>query len=79
VLKSFTIGVSFARTPLSELSAKVAGIEALGWAETGRGDPWVTLFRKDVPKSESDPAAEVRQAMGDYWVDEDARAHLVSK
>lgn len=44
-----TVGVSFARTPLHEVSAKVEEIEALGWRERedGRGDPWAASFVKD--------------------------------
>ena len=47
--------VSFARTPLEEISAKVEEIKALGWRERedGRGDPWAASFAKDVPEDEA--------------------------
>ena len=60
-------GVSFAKTPLAEISGKVAEIVALDWEETGRGDPWAVSFGKDF----SDPSgwkAELRAVMGDYWL-----------
>lgn len=79
-LMGFTVGVSFARTPLEEISGKVAELAALGWREYGRGDPWAATFQKDVPEELADPSAEVRQVMGDYWLDADAmRALLASK
>jgi hypothetical protein len=44
------VGVSFAKTPLEEISAKVAQIKALGWEETGsRGDPWAEFSAKAQP------------------------------
>jgi hypothetical protein len=66
--------VSFARTPLEEISAKVEQIKALGWRERedGRGDPWAVSFYKDVPEGEGDPEPELREVMGDYWLDADA-------
>ena len=75
------VGVSFARTPLAEITEKVIEIEALGWTqvEDGRGDPWAAAFRKDVPEGDADPAAEIRLVMGDYWLDADAiRALLLA-
>jgi len=74
--------VSFARTPLEEISAKVEQIKALGWRERedGRGDPWAASFTKDVPEGEPDPEAELRAVMGEYWLDADAiKALLASK
>lgn len=75
-------GVSFARTPLEEISAKVEQIKALGWSERedGRGDPWAVTFYKDVPEDEPDAEAELRSVMGDYWLDGEAiKALLASK
>jgi hypothetical protein len=76
-LRSFTMVVSFARTPLSEVTERAAAIEALGWRETGRGDPWIVSLRKDVPEEEPDPAAEVRGVMGERWVGADEIAELL--
>jgi hypothetical protein len=72
-LMSLTVSVSFARTPLAEVSAKAAELEALGWRELedGRGDPWAASFQKDVPEEDNDPEAEVRAVMGYAWVDAD--------
>ena len=74
------VGVSFARTPLAEITAKAHELEALGWTqvEDGRGDPWAASFRKDVPEDEPDKSAEIRRVMGDYWVDADAIAALLA-
>ena len=64
--------VSFARTPLEELSAKVEQITAFGWHECeGRGNPWVAKFAKDFARKEDASEAELRTVMGDYWVDTD--------
>jgi hypothetical protein len=73
-LRSWTVGVSFVRTPLAQISAKVEQIESLGWREYGRGDPWVATFQKDLPEEVRDVEAELRGAMGDYWLDADAIA-----
>ena len=71
-------GVSFARTPLEEVSAKVEAIKALGWHEERRGDPWVGTFSKAMPEDETDPEAELRAAMGDHWLDADAIQTLLA-
>lgn len=77
---SLTAAVSFARMPLAEVSAKVAEIEALGWVEVGRGDPWAVSFRKEVPEEQADPEADLREVMGEYWMTADEiRALLASK
>lgn len=71
--------VSFARTPLEEISAKVEQIKALGWRESedGRGDPWASSFVKDVPRDQASNAdAELRAVMGDFWLDADAIKEL---
>jgi hypothetical protein len=78
-LMSVSVAVSFARTPLAEVSAKAAELEALGWheVEDGRGDPWAATFRKNVPEQDNDPAAEVRAVMADAWVDADEMRALL--
>lgn len=71
--------VSFARTPLEEISSKVEEIKALGWEERedSRGNPWAVAFVKDFPEEEIDEqVAEVRAVMGDYWLDKDAVREL---
>jgi hypothetical protein len=82
VLVPVTAVVSFARTPLDEIAAKVEVIKARGWQERedGRGDPWVASFVKHFPEGTGDVEAELRDVMGDYWLDADAiRALLASK
>jgi hypothetical protein len=64
------VGVSFARTPLAEISAKANAIQELGWREDKRGDPWVVGYRKAIPAGH-DPEAEIRSVMGDYWLTTD--------
>jgi hypothetical protein len=64
------VGVSFARTPVAEISAKADAIQELGWREDKRGDPWVVAYRKVLPEGE-DPEAEIRAVMGDYWLTAD--------
>ena len=74
--------VSFTHTPLNEISGKAAEIRALGWREgENRGDPWVVgLLEKEFPDEASATDAELRQVMGDYWLDDDAfKALLGSK
>jgi hypothetical protein len=39
-MRSVRIAVSLARVPLREISRKVEQLEALGWREDRRGDPW---------------------------------------
>jgi hypothetical protein len=64
------MAISLARVPLREISRKVEQLEALGWREDRRGDPWAASFVKDLPVGEDRAAeAEVRGAMGNYWVD----------
>jgi len=73
-------GVSFARTPLTEISAKDAEIRAAGWEPTGtRGDPWAATYRKQVPEDDPDPERELRLIMGDYWLDPEAIRDLMSR
>jgi hypothetical protein len=67
---SVRIAVSLARVPLREISRKVEQLEALGWREDRRGNPWAASFVKDFHEGEDSAAeTEVRQVMGDYWVD----------
>jgi hypothetical protein len=63
-------GVSFARTPVTEISAKANAIQELGWREDKRGDPWVVAYRKVISEGQ-DPEAEIRAVMGDYWLTAD--------
>jgi hypothetical protein len=64
------VSVSFARTPLAEISAKGDAIQELGWREDKRGDPWIVAYRKAIPEGQ-DPEAEIRSVMGDYWLTND--------
>jgi hypothetical protein len=64
------VGVSFARTPITEISAKANAIQELGWREDKRGDPWVVAYRKVISEGQ-DPEAEIRAVMGDYWLTAD--------
>jgi hypothetical protein len=59
--------VSFARVPLNEIGAKAREIEALGWEEESRGDPWAVVYRKVVAEGE-DSQAVLRGVMGAYWL-----------
>jgi hypothetical protein len=62
--------VSFEETPLLEISAKAAAIEALGWSEYARlPHRWIVKYEKVVAHADSPPADELRDVMGDYWVD----------
>ena len=51
---TMSVGVSFARMPLEEVSAKVEQIKALGWRERedSLGDPWAVSFVKDFPEED---------------------------
>jgi len=70
--KTWSASVSFAKTPLDEIGAKVAELKAAGWVDSGRrGDPWVAVFDKRQPRDDADPEAELRRIMGDYWVSAD--------
>jgi hypothetical protein len=66
---------------------KAAEIEARGWEEEDRGDPWVVQVRKSwgpgsalsalIPEGEGGTAeAELREIMGDYWLSADEIATL---
>jgi len=78
--RSVRIAVSLARVPLREISQKVEELEALGWREDRRGDPWAASFVKDFPEGEESAAeAEVRRVMGNYWVDATAARALLGK
>jgi hypothetical protein len=75
---SISAAVSFARTPLHEISGRAQKIAALGWREDSRGDPWVVSFVKDFPENQAgDAEAELRAVMGGYWVDVDAIRDLL--
>ncbi len=68
--REMLVRVSFARTPVAEISAKADAIRELGWREDKRGDPWVVAYRKVIPVGE-DPEAEIRAVMSDYWLTAD--------
>ena len=62
--------VSFEETPLLEISVKAAAIEALGWSEYDRlPHRWIVKYEKVVAHADSPPAEELKNVMGDYWVD----------
>ncbi len=62
--------VSFEETPLLEISVKAAAIDALGWIEYDRlPHRWIVKYEKVVAHADSPPADELRNVMGDYWVD----------
>jgi hypothetical protein len=71
-------GVSFAQTPLDQIGAKIEAIVSRGWHEEERGDPWVVSFSKSLPEGDRDPEAELREVMGEYWLDADAIRELLS-
>jgi hypothetical protein len=56
LMTTMNAAVSFAQTPLEEISRKVEEIKALGWSERehgARGDPWAASFVKDFPDHET--------------------------
>ncbi len=63
--------VSFEKTPLVEISAKAAAIEALGWREYDRlPHRWIVKYEKVVAQGGSHTGdGELEMLMGDYWVD----------
>jgi hypothetical protein len=61
--------VSFADTPLEEIEPRANQILTLDWTIRDRRDPWVVLVAKHFAESERQPEAELRDVMGDYWVD----------
>ena len=65
--------VSFAETPLAEISAKAAELASRGWVfdEQRKGDPWLVLLSKRFPAPPDDCETEIRAIMGNYWVDLD--------
>ena len=83
VTTTFTLiaSVSFARTPLDEISTRSEEIRALGWEEaTGRrGDPWVVSYRKDFPRHQGEASdVELQTVMGDYWLDREEIKELLA-
>ena len=84
VTRTWTVAVSFAKVPLAHIGDKADAIRAAGWLADEvleeRGDPWVQSFTKVFPESEkTDPEAELRQIMGDYWLDGDAITDLLER
>jgi len=65
--------VSFAETPLAEISTKAAELTSRGWVfdEQRKGDPWLVLLSKHFPTPPDDCETEIRDIMGNYWVDLD--------
>ena len=62
--------VSFEATPLLEISAKAAAIEALGWREYDRlPHRWIVKYEKVGAHADRPPADELASVMGAYWVD----------
>jgi len=62
--------VSFEETPLLEISVKAAAIEALGWSEYDRlPHRWIVKYEKAVAHADRPPADELKDVMGNYWVD----------
>jgi hypothetical protein len=62
--------VSFERTPLLEISHKVAAIEALGWQEYDRlPHRWIVKYEKVVGRGDTPDGDELADVMGEYWVD----------
>jgi hypothetical protein len=78
--RSVRVAVSLARVPLREISQKVEELEALGWREDRRGDPWTASFVKEFPEGEESAAeAEVTGVMGNYWINATAARALLGK
>ena len=66
--------VSFAETPLAEISTKAKALRSRGWVfdEERKGDPWLVLISKRFEGPVLDDGeAEIREVMGNYWVDLD--------
>ena len=62
--------VSFEETPMLEISVKAAAIAALGWSEYDRlPHRWIVKYEKVVAHADSPPVDELKDVMGDYWVD----------
>lgn len=73
-------GVSFAKTPAAEITSKHEQILAVGWTEDDRGDPWVISYEKKVDDQRArDAERELRDIMGDYWIDADGIRALLDK
>jgi hypothetical protein len=70
--------VSFADTPRRRSSRELTRYSSLGWTIIDRGDPWVILVAKHVDESEREPEAELRDVMGDYWVDTNRMRELLT-
>lgn len=66
--------LSFAETPIAEISTKYAELASRGWNfdEQRRGDPWLVLVSKRFSAPPPDDyESELRTIMGNYWVDLD--------
>jgi hypothetical protein len=71
------VGVSFLRTPFAEISSRIDAIERRGWSVEHHGDPWVVSFSKSLPDDVGEPETELREIMGDDWLDANEIARLV--
>lgn len=64
------VNVSYARTPVDEISGLHARILGLGWEPTGnRGDPWIVTYSKSAENQGDVSKTELADVMGDYWLD----------
>jgi len=69
-VRTIVAAVSFFATPTLEISKATRTILDLGWTEGEKlPEGWVVTFSKDVPEGVDDPEAELREAMGSYWID----------
>jgi hypothetical protein len=77
-VRTMFAAVSFQNTPLDLIAEKQREIEALGWREYDRADPWLVRYEKDFAEGEHHRGAdaELRRVMGDYWLSPDETASL---
>ena len=77
-VRTMFAAVSFQNTPLDLIAEKHREIEALGWREYGRADPWLVRYQRDFAEGEHHRGvdAELRRVMGDYWLSPDEGVYL---
>jgi hypothetical protein len=76
-VRTMVAAVSFQNTPLGLIAEKQREIEALGWREYDRADPWLVRYEKDFAEEHHRGAdAELRRVMGDYWLSPDETPSL---
>ena len=51
-VRTMFAAVSFQNTPLDLIAEKHREIEALGWREYGRADPWLVRYQRDFAEGE---------------------------